>query len=364
MQSASCILEINLSNIQQNYKLLQSMCPSAEVGAIVKANAYGLGLQKVIPVLIKIGCRNFFVANVDEGLAARSVVTSNDNINVYVLNGIFTNDLALFDTENLIPVLNYLEQITIWQDFARYKNKILPCIIHINTGINRLGVGSEEIKQIARTLMLNSSLDVKYIMSHLSASEDHNNCYNKFQLDEFNKCLEYLPTTKASLSNSSGIFLGQEYHFDLVRPGIALYGGNPTPDKPNLMQQVIRLTAPIIQVQRIKAGSQVGYNMTFVTERDTIVATLPIGYADGYPRNLSNLGEVYIDEYKSKIIGRISMDLITIDVTDLPPEKIFVGREVEIIGSHCDIEKIAAITGTIPYEIMTNLSNRYKRIYK
>ncbi|MGI4776059.1 MAG: alanine racemase, partial [Janthinobacterium lividum] len=254
MKSANCTLEIDLSKIQQNYKILQSICLPAEIGAAIKANAYGLGAARVVPSLYEAGCRNFFVANIDEGFEARSKLAPGKDINIYVLNGVFTDDLAMFESENLVPVLNHLEQVNIWQQFTQFKKKILPCVIHINTGINRLGMGDDEIRKLVCNSSLIDNLEIKYVMSHLSASEDYNNSYNEFQLNRFSNYLKYFPKAKASLSNSSGIFLGSKYHFDLVRPGLALYGGNPTPGQQNPMQNVIKLSAPIIQVQKLKAG--------------------------------------------------------------------------------------------------------------
>lgn len=363
MNEAKCILEIDLAKICFNYLALSNICEKAEVAAAVKANSYGLGADIIAPILQSKGCKSFFVASIDEGIAVRKALGRAASI--FVLNGIFYNDIKEFLHYNLIPVLNNLKQVEIWQDCALSNSSKLECLIHINTGMNRLGMSGKEIQSILDNPDLLSGLAVKYIVSHLSAAESADNPYNHQQLAMFKHYLSAFPKAKASLANSSGIFLGPQYHFDLTRPGAALYGINPLIDGTvNPMQNPVRLVAPIIQLQELSAKDHIGYNMTFTTERSSVIATLPLGYADGYPRALSNKGEVYIGKYRAPIVGRISMDLITIDVTDLPPEEIFLGREVEIIGNYCTPDKIANIIGTIGYEILTMLGNRYKKVYK
>jgi alanine racemase len=362
MRTSQVVLEIDLAKIRRNYQILSKICTTSKVGAAVKANAYGLGASEIAAVLRLEGCEDFFVANIEEGARLRGSLK--DNANIYILNGIFNDDIPAFIEYKLIPVLNHLEQFKIWQEYAIKIKKILPCTIHVNTGINRLGMDIKEAMQLSLKADMATSLDIKYIMSHLSASEQADNHYNNFQLKIFKDCLMNFKGVKASLANSGGIFLNSEYHFDLVRAGIALYGGNPTPKMPNPMNNVVRLLAPIIQLQKLPPKSMIGYNMTFVTNRDTMLATLPVGYADGYSRHFSSKGHVFVDGHSAPVVGRVSMDLVTVDVTDLPQEKIYLGQQVEIIGDYCTIDKIAAITGTISYEILTQLGNRYKRIYK
>ncbi len=366
MNFSQCTLEIDLSKIRANYNILAKFCHNtscAEIGAVVKANSYGLGANKIAPFLFQEGCKNFFVFSIDEGIDLRKSLDLNANI--FVLNGVFYNEIEEFDRYNLIPILNHLGQVKIWQEFAALRSRKIPGALHINTGINRLGMPAQEVEKLVNGYDLLQGIELQYIMSHLSSGEENDNPYNLEQLKKFKHYLQYFPEVKASLSNSSSMFLGTDYHFDLIRPGAALYGINPTPTKSNPMHHPIRLVAPIIQIQEIPVNSSVGYNMTFLTDRDSIVATLPIGYADGYSRIYSNCGEVYIDGYKAPVIGRVSMDLITIDVTNLPPEKVFLGQEVEIIGDNCTTDKVASISGIFSYEILTMLgSSRYKRIYK
>jgi alanine racemase len=363
MNEAKCILEIDLAKICSNYLTLSDLCKKAEVAAVVKANSYGLGADIIAPILQSKGCKSFFVSSIEEGITMRKALGIEANI--FVLNGIFYNDIKEFLHYQLTPVLNNLKQVEIWQDCALSSNNKLDCLIHINTGMNRLGMPDKEVQSILANPDLLSGLEVQYIVSHLSAAEKADNPYNHEQLQMFRHYLNAFPKTKASLANSSGIFLGSQYHFDLTRPGAALYGINPLIDgAENPMQNPVRLVAPIIQLQELPAKNYIGYNMTFKTERDSIIATLPLGYADGYPRSLSSKGEVCIGKYRAPVVGRVSMDLITIDVTDLPPEEIFLGQEVEIFGNYCTPDQIANIIGTIGYEILTMLGNRYKKVYK
>jgi alanine racemase len=363
MKEAKCVLEIDLAKIRFNYSFLSNICKKSEVAAVVKANSYGLGANVIAPTLQDVGCKIFFVASIEEGIGLREVLGKSASI--FVFNGVFYNDTEALQHYGLIPVLNNLKQVEIWQECALSSGNKLECLIHIDTGMNRLGMSAKEIQTILTNPGLLSGLEIKYIVSHLSASEIADNPHNDKQLRLFKHYLNAFPKGKASLANSSSIFLGPQYHFDLTRPGAALYGISPLAyGKENPMQNPVRLVAPIIQLQELSPENYIGYNMTFETKRTSMIATLPLGYADGYPRSLSNKGEVYIGKYRAPIVGRISMDLITIDVTDLPPEEIFLGQEVEIIGNNCTPDKIANIIGTIGYEILTMLGNRYKKVYK
>jgi alanine racemase len=363
MRHSQCILEVDLSKICANYKILSNIANNTEVASVVKANSYGLGADKISKALEKEGCANFFVASINEAINLRKYVNSTSNI--FVLNGVFYNDVAEFAEHNLVPVLNHLQQVELWVDYTKKLAKKLPCALHLDTGMSRLGMSDSEITILVNKPEILENLRLEYIISHLSSAEEQNNPYNIEQLKRFKRYLQYFPGTKASLSNSSGILLGADYHFNLVRPGAGIYGINPNPAESNIMNNVVKLTAPIIQLQILPINSHVGYNMSFTTNRDTIAATLPIGYADGYSRIFSNRGVVFIAGHIAPIIGRISMDLITIDVTDIPAQEIFLGQMVEIINDYCTINKIASIIGTSGYEILALLHGpRFKRIYK
>lgn len=361
MNFAHCTLEIDLSKIRQNYRILADICQNSQIGSVVKANSYGLGADIIASELQKQeNCQIFFVSSIDEGINLRKVI--NNQANIFVLNGVYNNDAKEFIEHKLAPVLNSLEQIEIWQKLAISKKQNLPCMLHIDTGMNRLGIGSTEIEHVINKQNLLQDLDIQYIVSHLSVSEELDNPYNLEQLTTFKHYLQYFKSIKASLANSSSIFLGPEYHFDLVRPGAALYGLNPISGL-NPMHNPIKLTAPIIQLQELVEGRHISYGKTFMTNRCSLIATLPLGYADGYSRAFSNRGEVFIDDHCAPVVGRVSMDLITVDVTDVPRHKIFLGKQVEIIGNHCTIDRLANIIGTISYEILTKLGPRYKRVY-
>lgn len=364
MRFGHCTLEVDLTKIRANYRIISELCKNSKVSAVVKANSYGLGASYIAPALEMENCQNFFVTTIDEAIALRKVLIKKDS-NIFVFNGVFYNDVEEFNDNNLIPVINNLQQLEIWREYARSRVKLLPYALHLNTGMNRLGMSEKDLNHIIDNRELLSGIKLLYVISHLSASEIKESLYNSQQLLKFENYLSFFPKIKASLANSSCVFLGKEYHFDLIRPGAALYGINPSGDSSkNPMHNPVRLTAPIIQLQELSAEDYIGYNMTFKTNRKSLIATLPLGYADGYFRSLSNNGEVFIDSYKAPVIGRVSMDLITIDVTDLPPDRVFLGKEVEIIGNNCTPDKIASIINTIGYEILTNIGNRYKKIYK
>ncbi len=363
---ARCTLEIDLAKIRANYQILYQICnkgsSSVEVGAAIKANSYGLGIEKIVPVLYQEGCRNFFAASIEEGITASSIL-GNSKANIFVLYGVShkeeANELVHY---GLIPVLNHLEQIKIWQEAAITHNLKLPASLHLDTGLHRFGMPAKEIEQLINNPSLLEGINVHSIISHLSAGMEPNNPYNSEQLKKFQRYLQYFPKAKASLSNSSVLFLNKEYYFDLVRPGGAIYGIT----KPDTLQQTFKLTAPIIQIHQVPANNSIGYNMTFITKRSTLVAVLPIGYADGYLRAFSSQGEVFISNYRAPVIGRVSMDLINIDVTDIPAEKVFLGAEAEIIGDTLTVDRMASLINASSYEILTTLtkSNRYKRVYK
>lgn len=361
MDSGKAKLEINVSAITENYKIFQNQGTS-QVGASVKADCYGLGAKQIVPILVKLGCRDFFVANCDEGIFIRSILESN-NSNIYVLSGPSKDNVKDFLYHNLIPVLNNLDQLSTWRNVCIKDNMRLPCIFHFDTGMHRLGIQEYELESFKEAF--NSGMfDLRYIMSHLLSSEIKDSIINKIQLEKFNKIIIFFPNIKKSLANSGGAFLSRNYHFDLLRPGAGLYGINPAPYmSTSPIQHVIKLLAPIIHLQEIKPGESVGYNQTFKAQAKTIIATIAIGYADGLPVALSNKGKVFINSNPAPIVGRVSMDLTTIDVTHIPRDELFIGQQVEIMGPNCNIDKLASLSRTIPYEILTRLGNRFERIY-
>ena len=363
MQSSKPKLTIDLNIIKSNYETLKRLCLKTDVGASVKADSYGLGVHKVAPILYECGCKYFFVANCDEGVYLRSIL--GNHVSIFVFHGVFQSEINAFTEYNLIPVLNHLAQIEIWQNHANIIQKKLPCLIHIDTGMNRLGMQEDEVK-ILDLEKHTRNLDILYVISHLSSAEDKLSKHNKVQFEKFTELSNKFSKVKKSLANSSGIFLGKHYHFDLTRPGAAIYGLNSAPYmKDTGIKPVVSLSAPIIQISMLKHGKSVGYNATYTNmqNKNCKIATIPVGYADGYLRALSNKGVVKIDGYSAPIIGRISMDLTVIDISHIPDNLVYLGKKVELLGQHITADDIAKLCSTNGYEILTSLGSRYERRY-
>ena len=360
--SASAILTIDLAAVRANYRLLRDRLTGASCAAVVKADAYGLGALKIAPALHDEGCRHFFVAHLDEGLALKTVLPP--GIDIFILNGL------PFGAENtcleagLIPVLNSLEQLEAWGAAARRTGRSLPAVLQVDSGMARLGLSPSEVDRIATEPDRLSGLVIRLVMSHLACADDPTSAANGAQLAAFRALRDRLPAAPAALANSSGIFLGPDYHFDLARPGAALYGLRPTDGVSNPMRPVVRLDARVIQVRTISKGTPVGYSHTWHAGSPSRIATLSVGYADGWLRHLSNGGTVYFGELPMPIVGRVSMDSITVDATALAPETLHPGALVELIGPHQTVDDVAAQAGTIGYEILTSLGDRYHRIYR
>ncbi len=358
------ILEIDLKKISQNYQVIldysQKFSSSITVSAVVKTNSYGLGMIEIANKLYSYNkCNNFFVATLSEAIILRQNIGNEPYI--YIFAGIFENEIDEFLEYNLIPVLNNLQQIKIWNNFAINKNIKLSALLHFNTGLNRFSMSENDIEEFLNNEEFKKNINILYIISHLAAGDNPKHEYNNYQLIRFQNYLSNFTNVKASLI-ASGIFCGKQYYFDMLRPGAAIYGiGNYG----NLnIQNPVKLLTKIIHIQYLKIGEYIGYDMTFVTKRDTIIATIPLGYGDGYMRQLSNIGNLFIDNIPVKIVGRISMDFITIDVTDIGLQNIFLGKNVEVIGDNCTPDNIGSIINSHGREITCYLGNRYKRIYK
>ncbi|MBV9548492.1 MAG: alanine racemase [Alphaproteobacteria bacterium] len=316
--------------------------------AVVKADAYGLGLGGVVPALLAEGCTQFFVARLEEGMALRALAPQ---ARIFVLDGVPEGTGPALASHRLIPVLGSLDEISRWQGEAA---------LHVDTGMNRLGLPPEGVAEAARRLKDRAPV---LVMSHLACGDDPNSPMNAEQLSRFREALATLPTAPASLAASGGVFLGKDYHFDLVRPGIGLYGGHPQPGHgPNPVQCVVRLTGTILQLRRIGAGESVGYGGTFHAARPSIIATLALGYADGVLRSAGNRACAVIRGRRAPFVGRVSMDLIGLDVTDV--EGVAAGDEAELFGPALPLDEAAAAWGTISYELLTGLSRRLPRVYE
>jgi len=356
---AGGVLEIDLAAIAENWRRLGArLAPPARAAAVVKADAYGLGMAQVAPALAKAGCTLFFVATLDEGLALRRMLPA---VEIAVFNGLLPGTSGDFRQTRLVPVLNDLGQIAAWRDAA--DTRALPAIIHIDTGMARLGLAPAEIARLGTAPQMLAGLNLCAVLSHLACADEPAHPLNARQLAAFRSARAALPRAPASLAASSGIFLGPDYHFDIVRPGIALYGANPTPGQPNPMAQVVRLKGKILQVRDVDSAATVGYGAAHRMERAGRIATIAVGYADGWLRSSSHHGSAGIAGQRVPVIGRISMDLMTLDVTGIDPALTRPGDFVDLIDEQHGIDDVAAAAGTIAYEILTALGRRHHRVY-
>jgi alanine racemase len=362
---AGAILTVDLGAIAANWRGLRDAGRAGgrpiDCAAVLKADAYGTGATMVGPRLAAEGCRHFFVAHIDEGIALRGVVPDHP---IYVLNGLLQGTEADFVEFGLTPALNHLGQLNAWRAAAQRYSRPLDAVIHIDTGMHRLGLAPEEAQLLVSERGRLRGLRLALLMSHLVVSEEPNNPINGEQLSRFRSFVRAMPGAPASFANSSGIFLGPDYHFDLLRPGAALYGINPTPGRPNPMLTTVTLHARVLQVRRIDALQTVGYGAAWRSARPSRVATIALGYADGYFRTLINRTHVHLAGHKVSVIGRISMDLVTIDVTDVPEADSQPGALVEVLGPHLTADDLAEHARTNAYEVMTALGRRYARLYQ
>ncbi|CAK0743910.1 Alanine racemase [Azospirillaceae bacterium] len=364
--SAPTVLTIDVSAIVANWRTLHDVATTAQCAAVVKANAYGLGVARVAPALIAAGCDAFFVATPDEALMLRAL---SPQVEIFCLNGLLPGVAPDFVRHRITPVLNQLDEIIEWRARARQLHSPLSAIIHIDTGMNRLGLSADERRMLADDPDSLSGVTIRAWLSHLACADDAGDGLTPTQLGRFRLALGGLPPAPASLANSSGVFRGRPFHFDMVRPGCALYGVNPTPETDNPMRPVVRWQARVLQVRSVDAPMTVGYGAAYPVSRPGRLATIAVGYADGYPRALSERASVYVygenglEAIVAPVVGRISMDLTTIDVSDLPEGAVRPGMLVELIGSHHSVDQLAQEAGTIGYEILTGLGARSHRIY-
>ncbi|WP_089175242.1 alanine racemase [Bosea sp. AS-1] len=358
-------LTIDLDALVSNWRLLGKRAET-EAGAVVKADAYGIGIEPAVTALSKAGCRNFFVAHLSEGIRARK---SAPKATVYILNGLLPGSAGLYAEHGLSPVLGSHEELLEWASFRQTGAKVRSAALHVDTAMNRLGLWPGEGLNLAREKSgAIAAADIGLVMSHFASSEDEADPANARQIAAFAEIAAAFPDLPASLKNSSGHFLKDCPSYQLTRPGYALYGGNPTPGKPNPMQPVVGLEATIIQTREVEAGTQVGYNGRWTAKGRRKLATICLGYADGYPRNGSwtdtiTGGSALVDGVRCPFVGSVSMDLIIIDVTDAPAGSAQRGAPVTLIGGALDLEAVGAGAKTIGYEILTSLGRRYARRY-
>ena len=359
-EAACSLLTIDLAAIAGNWRLLRDRAAPAACAAVVKADAYGLGIAAVAPALADAGCTLFFVATLDEGLRLRALLPQAD---IAVLGGLLPGTAAIFRRDRLMPVLNDLGQVADWRAGIAETGRGAPAILHIDTGMNRLGLDPRDSARLAANPVLLDGIELAYVMTHMACADVPAHPLNAVQLSRFQTALAGLPGVRGSLAASSAIFLGRDHHFDLVRPGAALYGVNPVPDRSNPMRQTVRLEARVLQVRHVDRGEGVGYGASRVCDRPSTIATVAAGYADGYLRALSDRAVARIAGHEVPMIGRVSMDLLTFDITGLPEGLVRPGGFLELLGADYTPDDAARDAGTIGYEILTALGARYVRRY-
>lgn len=358
---AGALLTIDLEAICSNWRLLRARVGPADCAAVVKADAYGLGALQVGPALAAAGCRHFFVAHLDEAITLRPHLPA--QATVYVLHGVPPGAEAECAAHGLVPVLNSRQQIDAWRAVAARLGRRLPAIVQVDSGMARLGLSAPELQQLADDPSAFDGVSVACVMSHLACADEPAHPANAAQLASFAAARRLLPSAPATLANSSGIFLGPAYHFDLARPGAALYGVAPMPGRPNPMQPVVRLQGKVIQTRTVAAGAAVGYSLSWAAAQASRIATVSVGYADGYLRSLSGRGAAWLGEVELPLVGRVSMDTITINISALPEGAIVPGTLVDLLSPQHNVDELAARAGTIGYEILTSLGGRYERRY-
>jgi alanine racemase len=364
-ESAGATLTVDLGALVANWRMLGGRA-GTETAAVVKANAYGVGIEPAVTALARAGCGTFFVAHLSEGVRARAVAPA---ATVYILNGLLPGTCGTYAEHGLSPVLGSHEELLDWASFRQSGAQVRPAALHVDTAMNRLGLWPGEGLSLARERgSVIAAAGIGLVMSHFASSEDETDPANARQVAAFAEIAAALPGVPASLKNSSGHFLKDCPSYALTRPGYALYGGNPTPGRPNPMQPVIGLEARIIQMREVEAGTQVGYNGRWTAKGKRRLATICLGYADGYPRNASwtdssTGGSAVVGGVVCPFVGTVSMDLIIVDVSDAPASAAVRGAPVTLIGGPLDLEAVGAGAKTSGYEILTSLGRRYARRY-
>lgn len=365
---------VDLQALVANWHKLKAYAPHSETAAVVKANAYGLGIEPVVEALTKAGCSSYFVALPEEGVRVRKVAP---DATVYVLGGLFKNAAGTYAEAGLVPVLGNREDLDQWAEFWRTRSARKPCAIHVDTGMNRLGLSFEAIKSYREDETTKHAVSPVLIMSHPACADTPGHELNDRQLERFRKVMGLFGENRYSLANSAGVIGHQAMHLDVNRPGIALYGGEAVNGLPNPMQPVVTLEGRIVQVRNAAPGEGVGYGATDRSQQARKLAVVALGYADGYLRSASGDGvplrraaeheagaEGWLDGYRVPVCGRVSMDLTTFDVSQVPDAVLERAEWIELFGSNVALDEVARACGTIGYELLTGLGARYSRIYR
>ena len=360
-EQANSVLVVDIEAIVSNYKALRTKVIGADCAATLKANAYGLGIEKIALALNEAGCSTFFVATIDEAIELRKILNS-DRKQILVLNGFPKGTSPIFKRYNLMPVLNDFMQLERWIEFNKTLEKKQKAALHLDTGMNRLGLDEKDFARLIQTPQILKNANVHIIISHLSCSDESENKMNNRQLLEFTSSIKLFPKVSASIANSGGIFLGKEFYLDLVRPGLALYGSVPGHSK-NELVHAVSLYGRVLQIRTVRKGELIGYGGSYKATRNTNIATIGVGYADGYQRSLSGNSRIFFLGSPLPLVGRISMDSITVDISDLQTTKLNVGDFVELLGKNFTIDQAASLAQTVPYELLTGLGRRHYKHY-
>lgn len=362
---AGGVLTIDLGALADNWRTLNHRALPAECAAVIKADAYGCGIEPVAKTLVRAGCKTFFVAALDEARRTREVAP---DAAIYVLNGLMPGSGPAFADIKARPVIGSLLELAEWDAFVAAHQWRGGAALHVDTGMNRLGVSANEAAALAPRIRAENH-GITLLMSHLACAQQPEHPLNQKQIALFREVRLLYRGIPSSLANSSGVFLGETAHCDLVRPGVALYGGNPTPGRANPMKPVVGLKARIVQVRHVPRGETVGYDATWTARHASRIAVLAVGYGDGYPRAAGSSdsvpgAEAIIAGTRCPIAGRISMDLIAVDISELPEGAGRRGEMATLIGDEISVDAVANIAGTIGYEILTRLGGRYHRVYR
>lgn len=362
---ATGTITVDLGRIAANWRALAEKVAPARCAAVVKADAYGLGAERIIATLVRSGCTAFFIATPGEAETARRVAPDAD---IYALDGLVGNAAAAFAHLAVKPVLSTLDDVVAWSALCRARGERLPAAFHIDTGLHRLGLPVRDVRRLVAEPSMMAGIELDLVMSHLASADNPRDPKNREQLLTFETLSALFPGVPRSLAASDGLMLGPPYHFDLVRPGYALYGGQASQVAPAPVQAAVSVAARILAVADVAPGETVGYSATWRAKRPSRIATIAAGYADGVPRNASAPdgrpgGHVLISGHLAPIVGRISMDLITVDVTDLPEGAAMPGEFAKLIAEDLTIEDAGFSAGTIGYEILTRLGHRFTRLY-
>ncbi|WP_040790095.1 alanine racemase [Neomegalonema perideroedes] len=361
-ETAGGLLRIDLGALARNWRAVKARASEgARVGAVVKAEAYGLGAAPVSAALYGAGCRDFFVAHLIEAQRLRPSLPAEARL--ILLNGFAPGGAAACFEAGTIPALNSLEQVAEWSAQARGRGRELEAFLQLDTGMSRLGLSPAEAEILTREPERLTGIRLLYVMSHLACADEPENPQNAFQLAEMKRLAALFPHLPISFANSGGVLLGPDWHGALLRPGLALYGGRTTRDREIPVEPVVRLDLRVIQLRSVRAGAKVGYGGVFTAPGETRLAVLSAGYADGLPRSLEGRGAVWFGGTRLPLAGRVSMDSMIVDVTALPPGALKPGDLVEMIGPNQSLEAVAAAAGTINYEILTGLGGRLHRDY-